>query len=83
MWRIRWHPAQQDCLVAACMHKGCAVVKADVLPGCAMQVVHTYEACDSLSYDAEWVCLGGEYILASCSFYDGMLHLWQATDMVS
>ena len=83
MWRIRCHPVQQDCLVAACMHKGCAIVKADVLFGHDIHILHLYDAHESLTYDAEWVRLGKENLVASCSFYDSMLHFWQAKESVS
>ena len=59
------------------MHDGCAIVKADVLVGYEARVVHSYKAHESLTYDAEWIRLQREYIIASCSFYDSMLHFWQ------
>ena len=77
---MRWHPAQKDCLVAACMHGGCAIVKANALADYHMQEVQVYDEHKSLTYDVDWICLKEEYIIASCSFYDGMLHFWQAED---
>ena len=79
---MRWHPAQKDRLVAACMHGGCAIVKADALADYQMQELQVYDAHESLTYDVDWIRLREEYVVASCSFYDSMLHFWQTQQIM-
>ena len=80
VWRMRLHPAEQDKFVAACMHSGCAIVTTHAIFGsaaCQMQIVKEYKSHESIVYDVDWVHLGkGEYMAASCSFYDNNLHFW-------
>lgn len=68
VWRIRQHPARRDLLAAACMHGGFKL-----LEGC--EVSEAYSGHESLAYGIDWKC--GDDVLASCSFYDHLLTLWE------
>lgn len=77
MWRLKWHPEQDDVALAACMQNGFAVIKFTDSPA-----VYSYPYQKVLGYGADWVCCGTEWLAATCSFYDKSLHLWQC-DTVS
>ncbi|ORZ34296.1 WD40-repeat-containing domain protein [Catenaria anguillulae PL171] len=63
-WRVRFDPnAPRSRVVVAGMHAGFFVV------------THKYEGHESLAYGVDW-CGDGWGKVASCSFYDHALHLW-------
>lgn len=76
-WRVKWHPTQPHLLAAACMHAGFVVLRADPTLG-SLQVHEHYAHQRSLGYGVDWsrahLPAGG--LVASCSFYDRLLHLW-------
>lgn len=76
-WRVKWHPTQPHLLAAACMHAGFVVLRADPTLG-SLQVQEHYAHQRSLGYGVDWsrahLPAGG--LVASCSFYDRLLHLW-------
>jgi diphthamide biosynthesis protein 7 len=58
VWRLRWHPEQQGCLLAACMHDGFYVLRE--AEGGFEAKGHVPSA--SLAYGADWIaadCFGG------------------------
>lgn len=74
---MTWHPADGNYLAAACMHKGCTVLKTQSPATSGMQAVQRYDAHESIAYDVEWVRITeNKHIVVSCSFYDNMLHFW-------
>ena len=78
VWRLKWHPRAPNMLLAACMHAGFAVIEADVSRG-EVRVVERYPHQRSLAYGAGWcheVRGDGTAVVATCSFYDRLLHLW-------
>ena len=77
VWRLQWHAHRGDYLLGACMHNGCSIVKVDVAKGTGA-VVETYKGHNSLAYGADW-CRQPLHrpLIASCSFYDRALHLWE------
>ncbi|KAG2350359.1 WD-40 repeat-containing protein [Suillus weaverae] len=81
-WRVKWHPSpsrKEDILVAG-MHDGFKVVKAHHGEDVTWEIVKRFDDHKSLAYGADWSFappgVGGETLIASCSFYDHMLHLW-------
>ncbi|BDA51411.1 Diphthine methyltransferase [Coccomyxa sp. Obi] len=78
VWRVNWHPCDGSLLLAACMHNGCAVFRADVAAG-SLQAVARYEGHSSIAYGADWFSgtdAKDQHIVASCSFYDNLVHVW-------
>ncbi|KAL0368092.1 UNVERIFIED_CONTAM: Diphthine methyltransferase [Sesamum calycinum] len=79
VWRIKHHPSTPGLVLTACMHNGFAIVKFD---GNQVQVVEQYNKHDSLAYGADWqreMHLAGTKkspVIATCSFYDRLLHVW-------
>ncbi|CAM6080043.1 unnamed protein product, partial [Sphagnum tenellum] len=92
VWRLKWHPFDEGLILAACMHNGFAVIRAD---GHDMQVIESYNRHASLAYGADWY--KGQWgesddeaahqasdnsgtmrsLVATCSFYDKALHVWE------
>mmetsp|Transcript_17814 Transcript_17814/g.31755 ORF Transcript_17814/g.31755 Transcript_17814/m.31755 type:complete len:373 (-) Transcript_17814:317-1435(-) len=81
VWRLKWHPENPELLLAACMHAGFSVLQVESSMA-SMETVATYTAQSSLAYGADWMpggCVagsGGDNIVATCSFYDKLLHVW-------
>ncbi|KAL0368093.1 UNVERIFIED_CONTAM: hypothetical protein Scaly_1028200 [Sesamum calycinum] len=80
VWRIKHHPSTPGLVLTACMHNGFAIVKFD---GNQVQVVEQYNKHDSLAYGADWqrgdASVAGTKkspVIATCSFYDRLLHVW-------
>lgn len=51
VWRLKWHHARRDILLAACMHNGAAI--AEVGEG-GFRVLEQYKEHTSLTYGASW-----------------------------
>ena len=78
VWRLKWHPTDPGLMLAACMHGGFAVLRADAAAG-AIEVVERYPHQQTLAYGAAWcgeVGADGTSVAATCSFYDRLLHVW-------
>jgi diphthamide biosynthesis protein 7 len=81
LWRTRWHPdpARADSLLLGCMHDGFKVVN---LSTTQSEVVTRFDGHTSLAYGAHWGTLRGSEgettLIATCSFYDHLMHLWEA-----
>ena len=79
MWRLKWHPSDPALMLAACMHAGFAVLRADGAAA-SCQVVEEYPHQKTLAYGADWcreVGPDGASTAATCSFYDRLLHVWR------
>ena len=46
-------------------------------------VVQEYRAHSSLAYGIDWCYDPVKNIIASCSFYDNLVHLWEASGVAS
>lgn len=84
VWRMKYHPSIADVVLAACMHNGFAIVK--VGSGDAT-VMETYCKHESLAYGADWQKSeeveqnGNSSVVATCSFYDRLLRVWQPENL--
>lgn len=80
VWRIKHHPSISGLVLAACMHNGFAILK---IKDDQAQIVETYDKHGSLAYGADWQ-RGDSFVdgkrkssaVATCSFYDRLVHLW-------
>ena len=92
MWRIKWHPYEDDRLLLASMHGGCRVVHVDGMKcqddandtTAEIRVCKEFVKHTSMAYGADWLVSKHpnrkDYYdaAASCSFYDRALYLWDA-----
>jgi diphthamide biosynthesis protein 7 len=88
IWRCKWHPHDDDRLMLAAMHGGLKVVSIDDLMNNNLspqfRVETEFTKHTSMAYGGDWlVCQhpnrrqGYLDAVASCSFYDRALYLWQ------
>jgi WD40 repeat protein len=77
IWRIQWHPTDDDRILVAAMHGGCRVIDlawSDNYP--SFQVVIGFTEHESMAYGADWLVHDQLEAAASCSFYDRAMFLW-------
>ena len=78
IWRLKWHPTRGDYFLAACMHNGFHVIK--VNDDMTMKTTCCFKEHKSLAYGVDWnysnVKNSSNSLIASCSFYDHIMHLW-------
>ena len=84
IWRIRQIPSTKHdqspysgVIATACMHDGFKLVDIDKL-----KVVTNYSEHDSLAYGIDLKCENhsNEITIATCSFYDHLLKIWNITN---
>ncbi|SCV68666.1 BQ2448_787 [Microbotryum intermedium] len=92
IWRLKWHREKEDRLLVACMHDGFKVIEFGSTMGKGEGEVEgvllktRFDRHESLAYGIDWgrPFPGGEEedrggdLVASCSFYDHMLHVWSS-----
>ncbi|KAI8377287.1 hypothetical protein BD560DRAFT_367036 [Blakeslea trispora] len=78
IWRLKWHPSRSDRLLSASMHAGAFVVDVDQ-DYTKAQLSTSFLDHTSMAYGADW-SYADPNLVASCSFYDHVLHLWNTTD---
>ena len=85
IWRMQWHPIDDDKILVAAMHGGCRVVHLNWSDdNLSFNVMKEFTEHESMAYGADWLVHnqpGNDYSLevaASCSFYDRAAFLWNA-----
>jgi len=82
VWRIKWHPSKRDTLLSASMHAGGFVIQlggglinesADAVKG---DIISEFIEHKSMTYGGDWIYTEDKDLIATCSFYDHILHLW-------
>lgn len=77
VWRLKWEPGPEHLLLAACMHNGFHIVDTS---DSELKNVASFTGHESLAYGADWWWPGSKgtsRIVASASFYDHLLCLWE------
>ncbi|KAF9134886.1 Diphthine methyltransferase [Mortierella sp. 14UC] len=85
VWRLKWHPTRKDVLLAGCMHNGFHVINYD--EGWSTGTIgSSFMDHASLAYGTDWSygpTKSDELpLVASCSFYDHLLHLWRPAENI-
>ncbi|SJL05602.1 related to WD repeat-containing protein 85 homolog [Armillaria ostoyae] len=88
-WRVKWHPSstRKNDLLVACMHDGFKIVSFDhLLSDDSLRtntgngrIIKRFDEHESLAYGVDWSYAtpeGDQTMIASCSFYDHLLHTW-------
>lgn len=94
MWRTKWHPSaeRKGDVLLACMYGGFRVIKLDQpeswLPTEGETVrqweqTALFDKHESIAYGVDWQrgaesTSTSDSLIASCSFYDHLMHLWRA-----
>lgn len=75
VWRLKWHPTRKNYILAACMHNGFHVIKVE--EDMTMKTINSFMKHESLAYGVDWNYSDQRNsLIASCSFYDHIIHLW-------
>ena len=85
LWRIKWHPRENDRLLLGAMHGGCRVVQVDGLNSfeeldegsLIPQIQQEFTNHKSMAYGADWLVHTKLEAAASCSFYDRAMYMWK------
>lgn len=75
VWRLKWHPRRGSVAAVALMQSGFAVLAMDSVG--QLEPLLDYPDQKVLGYGVDWCTASSTDIVASCSFYDRSLHLWQ------
>ncbi|KAL0075536.1 hypothetical protein J3Q64DRAFT_1811615 [Phycomyces blakesleeanus] len=73
IWRLKWHPTEANLLLSASMHAGAFVINTNT-----HEIVNSFLDHTSMVYGADWSYVHKDWV-ASCSFYDHTMHLWDAS----
>ncbi|KAI8376475.1 WD repeat-containing protein 85-like protein [Radiomyces spectabilis] len=76
IWRLKWHPTEANKLLSASMHAGAFVI--DVDAELNPSITTSFLDHTSMAYGADWSYAPNSHLVASCSFYDHVMHLWDA-----
>lgn len=74
VWRLKWHPQGKALLLCACMYNGFHVIDTE-----SMETVVSFNEHQSIAYGVDWwyAMKDSTHIVASASFYDHLLCLWE------
>lgn len=82
IWRIKWHPHDDNRLLLGAMHGGCRIVQLQDLSNESIKfkIIQEFTNHESMAYGADWIVdtSAGVELAASCSFYDRALYVWNA-----
>ena len=97
VWRVKWNSVFPHLLAAACMHNHFCILSTHLDSAHPIEVVETYERHASLAYGIDWCRKsdgpssqnaatkegfdGRRFTLASCSFYDHSMHIWNTSTL--
>ncbi|XP_066941751.1 diphthine methyltransferase [Macrobrachium rosenbergii] len=75
VWRLKWEPHGKNLLLAACMYNGFHVIE----NGEDASIVASFMEHKSIAYGSDWWYgkTNNSHIVASASFYDHLLCLWE------
>ncbi|KAI7898824.1 WD40-repeat-containing domain protein [Cokeromyces recurvatus] len=76
IWRLKWHPTRGNRLLSASMHAGAFVF--DIDDEYKVELLTSFLDHKSMAYGADWSFCDSD-LIASCSFYDHVLHLWKTS----
>lgn len=76
IWRLKWHPTLENRLLSASMHAGAFVI--DINEQAEATLKTSFLDHESMAYGADWSFADPD-LVASCSFYDHIMHLWKST----
>jgi len=81
LWRMKWHPHDNNRLLLGAMHGGCRVVQLDDLSSKSIQfeIKQEFTNHESMAYGADWLVdtTAQVEVAASCSFYDRAFYAWK------
>ncbi|KAF8965001.1 Diphthine methyltransferase [Entomortierella lignicola] len=85
VWRLKWHPTRKDILLAGCMHNGFHVLGYDPAWSSGT-ILSSFMEHKSLAYGVDWSYAPTDSpknlpLVASCSFYDHLIHLWRPSNL--
>jgi diphthamide biosynthesis protein 7 len=83
IWRIRWHPQSSSLVALACMYEGFRLFSLEMneeKQKISMKEDINYREHQSIAYGIDWLpsSTSSHSILASCSFYDRKVHIWES-----
>lgn len=87
VWRLKWHPVKSGRLLAACMYNGFKILD---FQSSKQQELASFNSAESLAYGADWCkatsCNSSADVcdtVATCTFYDRCLSVWNVKDCAS
>ncbi|KAG9291872.1 hypothetical protein G9A89_012157 [Geosiphon pyriformis] len=94
VWRLKWHPTQPHLLLAGCMYNGAHLLNINAHNDrfkdgpLSLTRICSFMEHQSIVYGVDWSYSQdhidrGKPLIASCSFYDHVVHLWRGISDLS